>query len=670
LLTDFPPLAPGTLRRAWSRAKPYGAVAVALGLTVVALGLRIWTAGRVLERLPHTPDEVAYMIQAKWILANRIFQAAPPISEHLAVPFTFVRDGKWFAMYPIGWPLLLSLGELVGVPWVVGPLCGAAFVFVLFLIGRELYGRGVGLLAAALAAFSPIAILMSASFLSHASTALMIAVFLWLYLVARRRGSLWAAVAAGAALGFAFSIRPVTALAAAVPFAFVLFRELAPPAGRPGVLARLAGFVVGGLVGSAPAFVSNHLLTGNALQFAYGYGASVAFSKENLPLGLMYLDATAASVLPAVFGWGWGVLSGWPVLSLTLAFACVPFLTGRARAVEVFLAAFLITLPLSFLAWGYHGLHGYGPRFYFESFLGLYLLTSWGLFLLAGIGEPKPASRSLRPNAFAAFVFGIFAVLATSGVLTLPARLRLYERYNGVSGALERAIAKAGIRKALVLFPDDSWFPWGAAGNLLSADLRSNFAFAVSRPDNSKLFAFYPDRPVYTWVGDQLVAVPFPGATPGRVPAEPSAAPPGRVTTLLAWWAGISALGLALLSGAARAYGGARVPTAPATPPAGAPGRARREVPPEDRTDPITGSTAGDVLARPILAGAGIVAAYVGQILLAPGRLAHTGALATLSESQRFHAGWVLLLLGAVLFGWAWRTGRAVSKSPGAEGRP
>lgn len=648
-----------SFRRAWSGAKRHWPALVAGGLALVALAIRLWVSRRVLEGLAHTPDEVAYILQSKWIVSNKVYQLAPQIQEYLSVPFTYFRDGKWFSMYPIGWPLLLAIGQLVGLSWIVSPICGAVYVLLLFLIGKELYGELVGLAAALLGALSPIAILMSSSYLSHAPTALMIALFLWLYLVGRRRNSAWVSGLSGASLGFAFAIRPVTTLAVAIPFAFVLLWEFSRDKERSEMPRRFGAFLVGGLSGSAPVFISNYLITGHAFSFAYGYGANVSFSPQNLPAGLMYLDATAASVLPSVFGWGWGTVSGWPILSLTLAFACVPFLLGRARRFDLLLVAFLVTLPMSFLLWGYHGLHGYGPRFYFEAFLGIYLLASQGFFLLAGVETTAAPVRFRRGKAVAGAAIGLLALLTLSTVLTLRPRMQLYVGYNSVDGSLERAIAREGVKRALILFPNDAWFPWGAASNLLKADLHADIAFALSRPDNSKLLAFYPDRPVYLWIGGNLSRAPLPAASQVRPPPSPASSA-GRVTTLLAWWLALAAI----VTGAAVLLGrGARsrvVLAGQAASPSEEPGL------PERHRDPHSRAGLHVAAVRPLRAAIGVLFAYIGQSLLTPGPLTRLVLPPGFSERQHLHAGWLMLLVGALLFGTAWRALHPDGETPSA----
>jgi len=539
-------LVPSAVRWNW--------VGVSVGfLVLIALGIRLWVSRGVLEGLAHTPDEVAYMLQAKWLVANKLYQAAPPIQEYLAVPFTYFRDQKWFSIYPVGWPLVLAVGQAIGLPWIVSPICGALYVLLLFLIGQELYGKLVGLAAALLGALSPMAILMSSSYLSHGSAALMIALFLWLFLVGRRRGSLPILCLSGASLGFAFGIRPLTAVAVACPFAILLLSELLRSKEKRVTLRSLGAFILGGVVGSLPVLISNHLITGSAFSFAYSYGAGRSFSVQYSPAALMYLDATVASVLPTIFGWGWGILSGWPILSLSLAFACVPFLLRRPRAFELLFAAMLIALPLSFLTWDAHGLHGYGPRFYFEAFLGIYLLTAQGFFLLGGVDATRSRPR-LRWGRNVAIVAGSLLLgLVLTTAVTLRSRMGLYKGYNFVNGELETAVARERFHRGLILFPDDGWFHWGAASNLLQADLQADLAFAVSRPDNSKLLAFYPNRPIFMWERNHFVRPPVESVfskapTPAQAPNRPAA----KLTTLLGWWLALSAAGACLLAALAR----------------------------------------------------------------------------------------------------------------------
>jgi hypothetical protein len=445
----------------------------------------------------------------------------------------------------------------------------------------------------------------------------------------------------------------------------VLLREFTTSDRKSDFLRLLAAFLVGGLLGSAPLFISNHAITGDFLSFGYSYGANAGFSLQNIPAGLMYLDATAASVLPAIFGWGWGIVSGWPILSLSLAFAFVPFLLRRFGRFDLLLAGFLVTLPLSFLAWGFHGLHGYGARFYFEAFVGLYLLTSRGLVLLAGLDADRPV-RFVQGRAIGAAGIALFALLTFSTVSTLRPRLSQYRGYNWVDGSLERTIERQGVRKALILFSNTDWFPWGAASRLLPADLDADLVFGVSRPDNSRILAFYSDRPAYVWSGAALSLAARPASDRFRSPLPPRSSGE-RVTPMLAYWIGFWALGVGgirlLARGSTPRDRGRAAPSAPvAQAPRLAVSTARSPVArsvepilraPKRQRPPVDEKKRPESV-RPIRAAAGIFFAYVGQTLILADGLSLRLVSFGLSARALFHAGWLLLLVGAIVFGAAW----------------
>ena len=493
-----------------------------------ACGIALWVARVVLEAVPHIPDEVAYVLQAKWLAAGKLYQAIPKHAEHFTVPFTFIQDGKWFSIYPIGWPLLLSVGEALGSAWMVNPLFGGAASLLTYLVGAELYGRSVGLLAALFFALSPMSALMFGSLLSHGSAATMILLSLWLLLVGARTANVAAMFGAGFALGYAFSIRPLTAVALAIPFALFGLHRFAR-----GTRFRLATAAIAGVLGGAvPALVTNHFVTGDAARFAYTATGAIELSLENLQFGIDLMDATFAHVPTSLLGWGWTLFDGWPSLALPLA--CVPFLVWhRTSTRDVFLAATLGVLIAVYAFHYLHGMHGYGARFLFEAYFALHLLTARGVQLLPDLAARTAADVRLRAGHVLVAVPLLF--LIGSAATSLPARLELFAEYNSVSGALERQIRKLDVRRALVLLQRAEWLAWGDAGNLLPVAPTDDLVFAEPRMDPGPLLASYPDRPIYRWSGKlEKIRDPLPGSAP-RVANETAAIPgPGIVLVLTA----------------------------------------------------------------------------------------------------------------------------------------
>lgn len=81
-----------------------------------------------------------------------------------------IHSDKWYTQYPPGYPVLLALGVLMGVPWLVNPILAALTIAGIYLIANELYGRNIAKLSALLACTSSFFLFMSSEFLSHSST--------------------------------------------------------------------------------------------------------------------------------------------------------------------------------------------------------------------------------------------------------------------------------------------------------------------------------------------------------------------------------------------------------------------------------------------------------------------------------------------------------------------
>jgi len=269
----------------------------------------------------------------------------------------------------------------------------------------------------------------------------------------------------------------------------------------------LLGASLGGVVGILPLLWANMALTGNALHLPYTLAKGSMYGLANLPFGIQNMDAILASTVPALYGWGWGSSWVWIFQALPLAFAWIPFLLRRAGRAEVVLLGVVACVVAGHLLTRAHGLHGFGPRYYFDAFFALYLLTARGFWELARVvaGPPsasrgQPATNLITGVAAAAVLAG----LCLPAALALPERLRLYHGYNGVDGSLERAIAEAGLERAIVVFGGEDWQDWAMASRHMTGQLAGDLVFARSLDDNSALWAAYPDRPVYVWKEGRL----------------------------------------------------------------------------------------------------------------------------------------------------------------------
>ncbi len=193
---------------------------VALGLVLFSVGMSTLVSNRVFERLPHLEDEVAYLFQAKTYAGGNLVIETPEPRRAFWQPFVvdYRPTGLRFSKYTPGWPLLLTVGVWLGQPWVINAFLSGLNIALVYRLGRAIFGRDAGLVAATLTAFSPMALLLNGSLMGHTAALLGVTLFLYAYwrLEKQRRSLRWGIIA-GAALGFVVATRPLTAIGISFP---------------------------------------------------------------------------------------------------------------------------------------------------------------------------------------------------------------------------------------------------------------------------------------------------------------------------------------------------------------------------------------------------------------------------------------------------------------------
>jgi hypothetical protein len=178
-------------------------------------------AQRVFEGLPHLEDELAYLYQAKVFAGGQIVVDSPEPRSVYWQPFVIDSNqtGYRFGKYTPGWPALLALGVAMGQLWVVNGFLAALTVMLIYRFGREVYNPEVGLIAALLSSFSPAALLLNGSLMSHTAGLFWTMLFVYAYwrIEKGQKALIWGAVA-GLALGALASSRPLTTVAIGLPF--------------------------------------------------------------------------------------------------------------------------------------------------------------------------------------------------------------------------------------------------------------------------------------------------------------------------------------------------------------------------------------------------------------------------------------------------------------------
>lgn len=227
-----------------------------------------------LQGVAHLNDEVAYTVQARLAAAGMRLGPGLEGPEVLDYPFVVVHP-QVYGIFPPGWPVLLALGEALGLGVLVNPLLALALPALAWLVAREWLDEAGARLAAGVMAFSPGVLLLAASRMPHTSA--LAALLLTLAVLLRGRDRPWAWWAAGAALGYITAARPFDGVVIGGPLALWGLTR-APAAGRSA--ARL-GLLLPHALGAAWVLWDNQLVTGDWRTFP----ASAWFDAQAAALG-------------------------------------------------------------------------------------------------------------------------------------------------------------------------------------------------------------------------------------------------------------------------------------------------------------------------------------------------------------------------------------------------
>jgi hypothetical protein len=515
------------------------------GLAAAAFALLLFYNYSYGSHMPHVPDEVSYLFQAKVLAAGHLSAPPPPVNESFQLgspPLIVVTDGRWASLYPFGHPLMLAIGVRIGAVWLIPPLIGAASIVLVFAIGRRLYNARTGMLAAVLFAASPFFLMTASNFMSHNTATFYLLASILCLAYADKRPVLFPLLA-GVFFGLVFNTRQLSAAALIVPFGFLLL-TLPLSRGRRAIGAKqIAAFAAGAALMLLAYLAYRYGTTGHPLssqgiqtgENAIGFGGahSVSAGIENERTQLTYLVM---------------MLSNWPVL-IGFMFVLLPFVLGTRNKWDWF---FLISI--GFL-WGIYTLYFtngfmHGPRYWYETTPLLLLLTARGadraaLALADAAMRARSIISSVRPPpdwAGVAVVYIFVLLLAWTGWRSwayassaqwrtdfAPSRAEELRGFNGVSDRLVSQAESLHLKNALVIVGEcPSWQCYGNVDWLNSPWLDGDVLYARDLPNrNAELLQTFPDRDVYyaRYFGSALL-VPYTGVS---IPAGASPVPDAPV---------------------------------------------------------------------------------------------------------------------------------------------
>lgn len=462
------------------------------------------------EQLPRSEDEVAYLFQAKVLADNRLTVPSPLYADAFWSPFVVDYEGRRFGKYPIGWPLLLSVGIRFGVPWLVNAVLATVTLALLGLLGYLYYCGGkaaepcflVPIVAVGLGVVTPGFLLLSSSLLSHTASLFWVTVALvGLYqTTAARRWRGVYSLAAGGALGATFITRPFAALGVGLAMGgFILFLLLR----REMSVSLLLWMVAGGLAVSMllPIFwwaaVGEPFFNAYVLVWPYD---RIGFGSDIGPHGYTLQDAIFINTRLKLVALATG-LFGWPGWS-NLIFLPVPFLARQANRWDWLLLSMISGLIfVHIFYWAFGGVDGGFPRYYYAALPALLLLTARGIEICRR--WLRRFATSPGQNVIAAGLPAgiVLALIAYNLAWTLPPLLAAQKGKYGITSAPLQAVEQAGVEvPALILVKDvESWRDFAApfAANSPTLDGPVLYAIDWGQDYHWALRAFFAERTCY-----------------------------------------------------------------------------------------------------------------------------------------------------------------------------
>jgi hypothetical protein len=473
----------------------------------------------VLDHTPRIHDEIAYVFQAKIFLSGLLFAPSPSPRSSFDFPH-IVNNGRWYAQYPPGWPLLLTLGLLIGTPWLINPILAALAIIVIFYLGTELFSIRIGTLAAFLGSVSIWSLVISSSMMSHTSSMFFMTLFLLFMFRSIRHPTPINGIIAAAGLGMMLLIRPLDSVLVSIPFliyyGFQWSRK--QKTGFKNLLAFVLTmcFILGILL------TYNFLTNGHPLKMGYmvylgegrglGFGAKIYQTAEHNPfLGRQNIAKNLTALNKYLFGW--------PFSSFL---ALVPLLFIRRRKKDILqkdlllACGFLSQTVGLFFYWG--AFVFISPRLFFSTFPLLILLSARGIYeLKRALDTRNIVLMPIRSNTILELVIIVFTAYAF--LITLPQWVKspksewFFERmdhhFAGVNPDIHKTIKRLVPPKSLVIFkflyvPYEN-FPtgWWSSGFLNNMpDLKGDIIYAMDTGEgNNRLFQCFPDRNIFMFVG-------------------------------------------------------------------------------------------------------------------------------------------------------------------------
>jgi len=478
----------------------------AIFVTAASVTLNIFSY----EGHPHVPDEVAYLLQARFFANGTIAMPAPPVPEAFDVYLMKVDGDVWYPVTPPGWAMILALGAFIGAPFLVNPVLAGLNVLLAYSLLSKLYNNSEARFAVVLLAASPWFVFLAMSFMTHmaALACLLIAA---IGVIKARDAHEWRwSLLSGAAIGFVSLIRPLEAIA----IAGLIGLWMLGVGGKRLRISSIIAAAVGTLLIGGLGLAFNAKLTGHPLQFpinrytnevfgvnsnAYGFGADRGMGWELDPYpghgpvdALINTNLNVSALNTELLGWSIGSFL------MIGAFLCF----GRIRRSDYLMLAVVGVIYTLHFFYYFSGGPDFGARYWFLMIVPLIVLTVRGIESLAdklnGISHDAKNRLYLTVGALTILTICVF----------IPWRaVDKYHNFRGMMPDVRELASEFNFGRSLVLIQGNKHPDYDSAFVYNSDDLMGDgpvYAWDRDAETREKLLKAYADRPVWIVKGPSM----------------------------------------------------------------------------------------------------------------------------------------------------------------------
>jgi hypothetical protein len=494
------------------------ALTTAAGVTLLAGALSFF----VYQRHPHIIDEVAYLLQARFLASGHLTLPAPPVPDAFGFYLMEFRGDQWYSVMPPGWPAVLAIGVRLGIPWLVNPLLAGLNVLLAYLFIQEIYDRRSARMVVLLLCASPWFVFMGMNFMNHTLTLTCALAAALGVARARKTGrAVWAALA-GVMVGIISIIRPLDGLIVGV-----LAGLWALGVGGRRLSARaIVAFALGTLLLGAAVLPYNKALTGSSITFPlnayfdehfghgtndYGFGPNRGFgwaldpNPGHSPVdGLINANLNTFSLNTELFGWSTGSLL---MIALAVFAGARPRGDSRRRRSDYLMIATLGVIFVAFFFYYYSGGPDFGARYWYLMILPCVALTVRGMDVLQRkleSGAEGPTDR--RPDTRVALAVSVLCLMTLINYFPWRAVDKYYHLW-GMRPDVRTLATECNFGRSLVLIRGESQTDYTSAAIYNPLDLHADapvYAWDRDPEVRSAVINAYRDRPIWLVDGPSI----------------------------------------------------------------------------------------------------------------------------------------------------------------------